>query len=151
MYAPHTVTLYNVAQNPLTDTPVYNVTILEGVFLDVAEATNIQKSGLADADAATLFVPFSVKATDGVDHTAKTYLAPKRYNALTLANRAPYWTLETGGQDTGTQCFFVKGVQVSSDGYKAMRNSLDYVYDIRTVDIRDFGSEDMQHWQVGGK
>lgn len=156
MYTPHTVTLYNMAINPATGNETYNVTILEGVFLDIAKGANIQKSGLEDADTATLFIPFSVNATEGspppeTEPAEKTYMPPKRYNALSLADRANYWTLEPGGENSGTQCFFVKGINISSEGYEAMRNSMDFVFDVTHVDIRDFGSEDMRHWQVSAR
>ena len=34
---------------------------------------------------------------------------------------------------------------------KKMREMYDDVYDITTIDTRDFGSPDMQHWQVGAR
>ena len=61
MYTPHAVTIYNVSENPDTLKLEYNVTFLRGVFLDRRQAANIEKSGLRDADAATLFIPFTVE------------------------------------------------------------------------------------------
>lgn len=156
MYTPHTVTLYNMAINPANGNETYNVTVLEGVFLDISKGANIQKSGLSDADAATLFIPFSVKAIEGnppegQEPAEKTYLPPKRYNALTLAQRVNYWTLEPGGENSGTQCFFVKGTNISAEGYEKLRNTMDFVFDVNHVDLRDFGSEDMRHWQVSAR
>ena len=55
MYAPHTVTLYNVVQE--TDTGTFQdveklyVTILRGVFLEATKAVNVRESGLESADA----------------------------------------------------------------------------------------------------
>ena len=69
MYAPHTVTLYNVVQE--TDTGTFQdveklyVTILRGVFLEATNAVNVRESGLEGADAVSLYIPFSVDAKDG--------------------------------------------------------------------------------------
>jgi len=149
MYTPHTVTIYNVTEDPDTLDIDYNITVLLGVFLDRSQARNIEKSGLRDADSATLFIPFSVKAVDGITGAKKKYIGPKAYRGL--ADTSGYWTLEAGGVSSGVDCFFVKGIYVSKDGYKHIREYNDDVYDVTTVDTRDFGSEDMQHWQVGAR
>ena len=149
MYTPHTVTLYNVTENPDTLEINYNITVLNGVFLDRAHARNIEKTGLRDADSATLFIPFSVSATDGVSGLPKTYVGPKAYRVL--PDTTDYWTLEAGGTSSGVDCFFVKGEVVTGAGYRFIRENYDDVYDVTTVDTRDFGSADMQHWQVGGR
>lgn len=148
MYAPHVVTIYNVSEDPNTLELNYNVTILAGVFLERAQGTNIQKSGLRDADSVRLFIPFSVTAVDGYSGEAKQYIKPKAYAAL--ADKTGYWTLDPGGSSSGSDCFFVKGAIISDIGYRQLRQQYDDVYDVTTVDTRDFGSEDMQHWQVGG-
>ena len=149
MYTPHRVTIYNVSENPDTLELEYNVTFLRGVFLDRHEAANITKSGLMDADAATLFIPFSVEAVDATTGAAKTYISPKAYRQL--ADPSGYWTLEGGGVSSGADTFFIKGEVASDLGYAAMRDRYDDVYDITTVDVRDFGSADMQHFQVGAR
>lgn len=148
MYAPHVVTLYNVSEDPDTLELVYNITILSGVFLERAQGTNIAKTGLRDADSVRLFIPFSVTAIDGNSGERKQYIGPKAYRRL--GSTEGYWTLDPGGASSGSDCFFVKGIIISNDGYRALRNSYDDVYDVTTIDVRDFGSEDMQHWQVGG-
>ena len=149
MYTPHTVTIYNVGENPDTLEQEYNMTFLRGVFLDRRQAANIEKSGLRDADAATLFIPFSVEAVDAVTGTPKQYIGPKAYRQL--ADTSGYWTLEPGGLASGADSFFVKGEIVNYLGYGKMRELYDDVYDITTIDTRDFGSADMQHWQVGAR
>lgn len=58
---PHTVTVFNSYEDD--DLKIHNsITILRGVLLDVSKGTNVAKTGLADADAATLYIPFSVDA-----------------------------------------------------------------------------------------
>lgn len=148
MYTPHTVTVYNVYEDPLTLVATYNATILRGVFLDVAKGTNVKKTGMQDADAATLFIPFSVKAVDGVTGEEKKYIGPNEF--FRLADKSGYWTLETGGRSSSADCFFVKGEIVTDKGYGFMRSYYDDVFDVTTVDVRDFGTPDMHHWQVGG-
>lgn len=149
MYTPHTVTIYNFSEDPLTLEAEYNVTVLEGVFLDISKGENIRKSGLESADAATLFIPFTVKAVDGFTEREKAYIEPKEY--ARLEDKSGCWTLETGGTSSGADCYFVKGRVVKRESYAKLRQQNDYVYDVTTVDLRDFGSARMQHWQVGGQ
>lgn len=149
MYTPHVVTIYNVGENPITLEQEYNVTFLRGVFLDRREAANIEKSGLRDADAATLFIPFSVEAVDAVTGAPKQYIGPKAYRQL--EDVSGYWTMEGGGLSSGADSFFIKGEVLNYNGYGKMRELYDDVYDITTIDTRDFGSPDMQHWQVGAR
>ena len=118
------------------------------MFLERAQGTNIEKTGLRDADAVRLFIPFSVTAVDGITGENKQYISPKAYQNLESTDN--YWTLDPGGVSSGSDCFFIKGVIISTEGYRALRNTYDDVYDVTTVDVRDFGSEDMRHWQVGG-
>lgn len=149
MYTPHTVTIYNVGENPDTLEQEYNITFLRGVFLDRREASLIEKTGLRDADVATLFIPFSVNAVDALTETPKQYISPKAYRQL--EDTSGYWTLEGGGLLSGQDSFFIKGEVVNYSGYAKMRELYDDVYDITTIDTRDFGSPDMQHWQVGAR
>ena len=149
MYTPHVVTIYNVSEDPYTLELQYNITFLRGVFLDRNQATSIEKSGLRDADSATLFIPFSVDAIDALTEEPKQYISPKAYRQL--ENVSGYWTLEGGGLSSGADTFFIKGEVINYAGYGRMRELYDDVYDITTIDTRDFGSEDMQHWQVGAR
>ena len=149
MYTPHAVTIYNVSENPDTLKLEYNVTFLRGVFLDRRQAANIEKSGLRDADAATLFIPFTVEAVDAVTGAPKQYIGPKAYRQL--EDVSGYWTLEGGGMSSGEDSFFIKGEVLNYNGYAKMRELYDDVFDITTIDTRDFGSTDMQHWQVGAR
>ena len=149
MYTPHSVTVYNVSEDPDTLDLIYNVTFLRGVFLDRREAASIEKSGLRDADSATLFIPFSVEAVDAVTGSPKQYIGPKAYRQL--EDTSGYWTLEGGGMNSGEDSFFIKGEVLNYNGYAKMRELYDDVYDITTIDTRDFGSPDMQHWQVGAR
>lgn len=151
MYAPHVATLYNAYENADL-TLSYSITVLDGVLMDESNGTNIEKSGLADADAVTMFIPDSVHAYDNATGNAKTYLPPKQFYAAT--NKASYWTLDAGGQSSGAASYFIKGIIVetgANSSYMKMREKYDAVYNVSSVYIRDFGTPDMRHWQVGGK
>lgn len=149
MYTPHKVTLYHQIEDDITAETTYNITVLDGVFLDIAQGTNITKSGMGDADSATLFIPISVNAYDPETGKTKQFLPPKEF--ARQADHTSYWTLETGGKSSGADCYFVKGVVIDPLSYGKMRDKYDYVFDITTVDLKDFGRDRMQHWQVGGK
>ena len=140
MYTPHTVTLFMASEGD-TGTEINSV-VLRGVFLDLNKRSNINKSGLADADSATLYIPFSIV-------TDKQYLPPKEYQRAT--DKSGFWTIFDGGEESGADCFFVKGEVEGLYTYPEAREQLDYVYQVSSVDLRDFGSARMQHWQVGGR
>lgn len=135
MYTPHTVTLIIAKDSG------YNSVVLKGVFLDLNKRSNINKSGLADADAATLYIPFSVSAN-------KKYVTPKEY--ARSADKSRIWTLFDGGDESGAECYFVKGI-AEAMSYRNARETYDFCYHVTSVDLRDFGSERMRHWQVGGR
>lgn len=135
MYTPHTVTLIIARDGE------YNSVVLNGVFLDLNKRSNINKSGLADADAATLYIPFSISAN-------KKYVSPKEYAGS--ADKSRIWTLFDGGDESGAECYFVKGI-VDAMPYREAKEQYDYCYHVSSVDMRDYGSARMQHWQVGGR
>lgn len=177
MYTPHIVVLVNVTEND-DESLFYNATILDKVFLDLSKRTNVNKSGLSDADSATLFIPFSTvgKSFSG---QAKQYITPKAYEAL--EDKSGYWTLKDGGDTSAVECYFIKSAignfdlyygtladiavadvdivdddttihsNVEFEGYREMKRRYDYVYAVTSVDLRDFGRSSMQHFQVGGK
>lgn len=143
----HVVTLYNVSteEDPATfeETPVNYITILRGVLLDAVKAKNVNESGLVGADSVTLYIPQNVEAVDGVTGESKEYIGPVEF--WRLEDKTGYWTLSIG-QNT----FFVKGEAVHEDwtGQK-IDATYDDVYNVNTVDFKDFGGE-MSHWEVGG-
>lgn len=144
MYTPHTVTVYNVGDD---DTP--NITILRGVFLDIAQGTNIMRSGLEKADAATLFIPMPIVAVNALTGDEQQYLPPAEYEMQD--NHDAYWTIGKRSTHGPNSCFFVKDEVIEPDSdYGGINSRYDYCYRVSTVDIRDFGSLNMRHLQVGG-
>ena len=137
MYTPHTVTLVNV------DDGIANAVILKGVFLDLSKRSNVNRSGLSDADRATLFIPFGL-------HSSKDYLPPKEY--ARQADKSGFWTLRDDGEDSGADCYFIKGAQTEDLApFSTAVEAHDFVFRVSSVDLRDFGMTAMQHWMVGGR
>lgn len=148
MYAPHTVTIYNIVQeiDPATLDEVEKsyITILRGVMLQASKGVNVRESGLESADAVNLYIPFAVESVDGVTGELKTYIGPQSF--FKAANKSDLWTLSYKGNG-GMTCF-VKGEFVSDDMTVVL--SHDDCYNVTKVDAMDYGSLDMQHWEVGG-
>lgn len=139
---PHTVTVYNTAENPVTFETENHVTVLECVFYDARKGVNVIDMGNTNADSVLLLIPFSVKATDGVTGESQTYLDPKKYKMET--DKAKHWTIQTG-----TNCFFVKGKIVRPElSFQKINAAFDYVHRVTSVDLKDFGR--LQHFEVGG-
>lgn len=148
MYTPHTVTVFNyLGKDPETGKPKNDITILRGVFLDISQGENKMRSGLTNADSATLYIPMSIKAVNGITGEQVRYLPPKEYELAD--DKSGVWTI---GERKNNGCFFVKGEVVERDAsYQDINTRYDYAYVVTSVDVRDFGSPDLQHWQVWGK
>lgn len=151
MYTPHTVTIYNVTQE--TDQTTFKdvqksyITVLRGVMLQASKAANVRQSGLEGADAVNLYIPFSTPAVDGVTGAAKRYVGPQEF--WRAVDKSGLWTLSTDGN--GGTTFFVKGEVVEPEKTEeAIEMLYDDVYKVTKVDMKDLGSADMQHWEVGG-
>lgn len=147
---PHTVTVYNKMADEKTGISMYNITILRGVFLDISKGANVMKSGLVSADSATLYIPMSIKAINADTGEEQKFVGQKEYERLAQSDIHEYWTLRTGGISSTVDCFFVKGEVTDKSGFNDMKNRYDDVYDVSTVDTKDFGSKSMWHWEVGG-
>lgn len=148
MYTPHTVTIYNVMQDidPATLDEVTHVyiTILRGVMLQASKGANVRESGLEGADAANLYIPFTVEAVDGKTGAAKVYAKPQEF--AKAADRSGLWTLSYNGN--GGETVFVKG-EFISDNMTVVQYH-DDCYKVTKVDAMDYGSADMRHFEVGG-
>lgn len=150
MYAPHTVTIYNVTQEQdkdFKDTQKSYITVIRGVMLQASKAANVRASGLEGADAVNLYIPFSAVALDGVTGAEKRYVGPQEFWRAT--DKSKIWTLSTDGN--GGTTFFIKGEVVEPDKTEQTLEMLyDDVYKVTKVDRKDYGSADMRHFEVGG-
>lgn len=163
---PHTVTLYNVEvetdPDTIKSTVINHITILRGVFLEASKAVNVRESGLESADAVNLYIPFGVEAVDGSTGKAKKYLPPVEF--WRTEDKSGFWTLAISakGSNLNGYTFFIKGVALPPETtphgnpvrpemvVDVVESMYDHVYNITKVDEKDFGSPDMQHWEVGG-
>ena len=144
MYMPHTVTVYDVFEDPQTFETKTNVTVLRGVFLDEVKAANVNKSGMESADAAVLYIPLLVDAEDGFTSESKTYIGWREYQKA--QDKSRLWSLDTNGMS-----FFVKGdVVIANQSFAFINANYDNVYKVTKVDTKDFGSLEMRHLEVGG-
>ena len=150
MYAPHTVTIYNIVSetDPETfeDVTKNYITVIRGVMLQASKGANVRQSGLESADAVNLYIPFSAPAS-GADGAVKRYVGPQEFLAST--DKSSLWTLSTDGN--GGNTIFIKGEVVEPDKTVQQLEMLyDDVYNVTKVDEKDFGSEEMRHWEIGG-
>lgn len=152
MYTPHTVTIFNAHEDP-DFTLRYSVTVLEGVFLDTTTGAGNSNTGAQGQNSASLYIPFSVKATDAVTGERKKYVPGITFHALDWQGDA--WTLEGGGENSGIDCYYIKGrvndvIDVENDAidYDTLRGKFPDVYAVQSVRTCDYGSKDMQHWAV---
>lgn len=148
---PHTVTVYNVTQetdpNTFKDTQKSYITVLRGVLLEASKAANVRESGLESADAVNLYIPFSAPAVDGVTGAEKQYVGAQEF--WRADDKSGLWTLSTDGN--GGTTFFIKGEVVEPEKTEQMIEMLyDDVYKVTKVDMKDFGSASMRHFEVGG-
>lgn len=151
MYAPHTVTIYNVTQetDPTTFKDVQHtyITVIRGVFLEAAKAANVRKSGLESADAVNLYIPFTSPAVDGVTGATKRYVGAMEF--WRTEDKSEIWTLSADGN--GGTTFFANGEVVEPEKTEEQIEMLyDEVYKVTKIDRKDYGSPDMQHFEVGG-
>lgn len=138
MYAPHTVTLYYTVEDEVTFQQTNYITVLRGVLLDESKGYNVRASGIEGADAATLYIPFDVDA-DG-----KKYVSPKEF--ARAEDKSQLWTI-----DKGNNCFFVSGEAVWPESdFQHINLYFDNVYRVTKVDVKNFGSPSMRHFEVGG-
>ncbi len=140
---PHTVTVYNTGEeDPTTFEKITHITVLRGVFFDARKAANVLESGLSNADAVNLIIPFDVEAVNGETGEAQTYLPPLKYEASEEKDR--HWTIQTGDS-----CFFVKGEVVEPGmSFQEINATFDSVHKVTSVDEKDFGT--LKHLEVGG-
>lgn len=144
---PHTVTLYNVERvlGPGgREDRINHITVLEGVLLAEEQGASARKGGPDAADSATAYIPYTVKATDGVTGAAKAYVPPKAFAAA--EDKSGLWTLEPG-----EGCFFVRGTVVETEmSFQQLLAGYDGVYRLRRCAQRDYSAAGLEHWEAGG-
>lgn len=139
---PHTITLYYEYEDPVTFEVSSQITVIKGVLVDASKGANLRQSGLENADAVNVYIPYDATATDGLTLLKKRYITPKEYELAT--DKGELWTLDD------KHSFFVKGKIVESGkDYQYINTAYDDVYRITKVDNKDFGG--LKHFEVGGR
>lgn len=112
---------------------VFTKHLIDNVFWDDSKGIN-RNLGYENADDVNVFIPKNQNDMSG-------YVEPKKYKGLNNT-----WTLENGD-------FIVKGnVEESSvTSIKELLKKYDNVFTISLVDDKDFGSTNMQHFEIRGK
>lgn len=112
---------------------VFKKHLIDNVFWDDSKGIN-RNLGYENADDVNVFIPKSQNDMSG-------YIEPKKYKGLSNT-----WTLENGD-------FIVKGNASESEvlSIKELVQKYDNVFTISLVDDKDFGSENMHHFEIRGK
>lgn len=107
----------------------YKKYLIEYVFWDDSLGINLD-AGYENADNVNVYIPFD-------KNDLSKYKEPKKYDGTG-------WTLQNGD-------FIVKG-NVDKDEVNGIKDLKDYeVFEITAIDKKDFGSYNMQHFEIRGK
>ena len=150
MYAPHTITVYNIVretdQDTMEDMVTNYLTILRGVMLQASKAVNVRRTGLESADVVDLYIPFTTPAV-GADGADKRFATPLEFAAA--SDKTGIWTLSANGK--GCTTLFVKGEVIEPRmTAQQLEAAYDGCYKVTKVDELDYGGSEMMHWHVGG-
>lgn len=130
MYTNADCTVFNRMYDPVTRQDHWKATQIRSVFWEDCKAANTIKSGMENSDSAMVFIPFSVSAG---------YQKPKEFEKTPSG-----WTLRP-------EDYIVKGLVDYDGSVTKLLDHFDDVIVITSVDTMDYGSPDMQHWEVSGK
>lgn len=150
MYTNADATLYNYYRDKANNKEYYTRTYLRGVFWDDTKQANVLKSGLATIESVSVYIPFSV------DAGGKEYLPPKEYTKVGVNDLSKYYTFTVNSKD-----MIIEGIidydidntssQTISAGLSYLKNNYDKNMTISVVDEKNYGTDEMRHWEIGGK
>lgn len=148
MLLPHTVTVFNVitktADDYSTTEQVY-AAVLDGVFIMEKHSGKPARAGSDNQSSLEVFIPFFANALDANTGESLEYALPDYFEK----NPAGHWTLMVSGEKADGRCFIIKGNVPAAD-YKAIK-AMCGAKRVTAVETFDFGSCDLQHWEVYGK
>ena len=122
------MTIYNKCLDPFTHKTIYKKHLIENVFWDDSLGINTNL-GHENADKVNVYIPY-----DKNDLT--NYKSPKQFNG-------EGWTLQNGD-------FMVKG-EIDLDNISGIKELSQYDAFVMTIcDNKDFGSPNMQHFEIRG-
>ena len=144
MYTPHSVTVYNARR----DGTVW-IAFLEGVFLDTSRGRGVMKNGAAGDDSAALFIPADCRAVDPRSGQTLRFCGAGDFDRL--ENCGGFWTVGPRDGRSCADCFFVRGMVVEPEmSFAEIKDRYEDVFRVSSAAARDFGSEYMRHWGIGG-
>ena len=124
------MTVFNKYTEPFTKDVSYKKHLIKQVFWDDSLGINLN-TGYENADKVNVYIPFDKNEDD-----LKEYIAPKHYNGIG-------WTLQNGD-------FIIKG-DVDIQEVSGIKDLSSYeVLEITVIDKKDFGSYNMQHFEIRG-
>ena len=124
------MTVFNKYTELFTKDVSYKKHLIKQVFWDDSLGINLN-TGYENADKVNVYIPFDKNEDD-----LKEYIEPKHYNGIG-------WTLQNGD-------FIIKG-DVDIQEVSGIKDLSSYeVLEITVIDKKDFGSYNMQHFEIRG-
>lgn len=124
------MTIYNKYIEPFTHKTIYKKHLIDNVFWDDSLGVNLNM-GYENADKVNVYIPYNT-------NDFSTYKNSKEFNGVG-------WTLQNGD-------FMIKGETESGleeiSGIKELSNY--EVFTMTVCDNKDFGSSNMQHFEIRG-
>jgi hypothetical protein len=122
------MTVYNKYLEPFTHKTIFKKHVIDNVFWDDSLGINLS-SGYENADKVNVYIPYN-------KNNLSDYKKPKQYNG-------EGWTLQNGD-------FMVKG-ETDLETVNSIKDLSNYEVFVMTVcDNKDFGSSNMQHFEIRG-
>ncbi len=122
------MTVYNKYVDPFTHDTIFKKHLIENVFWDDSLGINLS-TGYENADKVNVYIPYD-------KNDLSDYKKPKQYNG-------EGWTLQNGD-------FMVKG-ETELEQVSGIKDLSNYEVFVMTVsDDKDFGSSNMQHFELRG-
>ena len=135
MFLNSDITIYNKVYDEDKGYDLYQRTVIKGVHFEDSKGANVIKSGLENADRASIYVPFKADMS-------RQYLSPIEFKKLD--DKSKYFTFEKGDR-------LIKGdIDFEPTTEKSIDENFD-AFTITSVDIFDFGSEKMRHFELGAR
>lgn len=128
------LTIYNKVIDPATRNEVLSRAYIPAALYTETHGANILTSGMETADSAKIYITF-----DGIARASKQGVDPKHFT-----DPLTQFTLTRGA-------IVVKGNKGEYSTVKQLEQENDHVHMITTVDIHDYGSKPLQHFEIGCK
>lgn len=123
------MSVFNKHTDSFTKDIVYKKHVIDNVFWDDSKGVNLNQ-GYDEADEVNVYIPKDKNDMSG-------YVEPKQYTGNG-------WTLQNGD-------FIVKGLTTENE-ISGIKDLSSYeAFTITMVDDKDFGSENMHHFEIRGK